>query len=126
MHPADLRECSFLGIEVHCEFLTGETKRLEVLDRLLRGIRRTSEAASRWEEVAVRAGAVLKGTCRVEAAAVSPDRKKLAVCLWQRTWLGLRTHYVGMLYDLGNGAICGRVVRVKRDGGGNVTMVGVA
>ncbi len=116
VHPEDIRTCSLLGLSVHFQFLSDESRRLQVAEQLLLGTRRTAHAGERWEEIQLKAAsAVPSGRCRIEAAELSPDGKSVAICAEVKTMLGLRTQHAGMLYSLDQNAIVGRVAVVKRD-----------
>ena len=115
-HPDDVRVCALTGIPFHVEFAApGEKPYLQPLGDLLHGVRRTADAADRWEDVAFKASTALRGSrCRVETAHVSPDKRHLAICSEVRTLLGLRVHQAGMLYSMEDGAIVGRIAMGKR------------
>jgi superfamily II DNA or RNA helicase len=124
VHPDDLRPCSLLGLNVHFQFLTHEADRLQVVDELLRGIRRTTDAVERWEDIRARAVGAISGKCRIEATELSPDGRSLAVCAEVKSLLGFRKQYAGMLYSLDRKAIVGHVAVVKRDSrSGTITTV---
>lgn len=117
VHPDDIRTCDLLGLPVHFQFVSDETRRLLAVEELLNGTRRSADASERWQEIRVKAVSTGNiGKCRVEAAALSPDGRSVAVCAEIKSLLGLRTRYAGMLYSLEQNAIIGRVVIVKRDG----------
>jgi len=114
-HPDDVRRCSLLGLNVQFQFLTDDTGRLQVVDELLRGSRRTGDGVERWEEIRMLAANAVNGKCRIEAAGLSPDGRSLAICAEVKSLLGFRTQYAGMLYSFDRDAIIGRVAIVKRD-----------
>lgn len=121
VHPEDIRTCALLGLPVHFQFVSDDTRRLLAAEELLNGTRRSADASERWEDIRLKAAsAVNGGKCRVEAAALSPDGRSMAVCAEVKSLLGLRTHYAGMLYSLEQNAIIGRVAMVKRDGKGGL------
>lgn len=115
-HPDDMRVCSLIGIPFHIEFASSAEKPcLQPLGDLLHGMRRTTDAADRWDEIASRASSALHGTrCRVETAQLSPDGRHVAICSEIRTLLGLRVHRAGLLYSIEDGSIVGRIARGKR------------
>lgn len=122
VHPDDLRTCSLLGLPVHFQYLAEEINRLSVLDKLLRGTRRTADAAERWDDIRAKAAASVSGRARIESAELSPDGRSLAVCAEVKSMLGFRTQYAGFLYELDRKTIVGRIALVKRDSkGGTVT-----
>ena len=115
-HPDDLRICSLTGISFHSEFAApGGNSHLQPLAELLHGVRHTTDAADRWNEIAGKASDVLRGSrCRVESAFTSPDKRHLALCTEVRTLLGLRTQQAGLLYSMRDGSIVGRLALGKR------------
>ncbi len=115
-HPDDLRLCALTGLPIHIEFATpnGEP-RLQPLAEMLDGVRRTTDETDLWDDAATRIEAAVKsGKCRVEAAIISPTKQYLATCSQVRAFLGLRTHQVGAVYDLADGAIIGLIAVGKR------------
>ena len=115
-HPDDIRVCSLTGIPFHAEFAALDKKPyLQPLMDLLHGVRRNTDAADRWDEIASKASNALRGSrCRVETAHVSPDKRHLAICSEVRTLLGLRVHQAGLLYSIEDGLIVGRIAMGKR------------
>ena len=115
-HPDDLRECKLTGTHVHFEFTTsGARPRLQPLVDILRGIRRSTDEVSRWEDIASQASELLRGSrCRVEIAQLSPDKHHLAVCSQVKTLLGLRVRQAGLLYSIEERSIVGRIAVGKR------------
>lgn len=115
-HPDDLRPCSLLGLSVHFQYLTHGTERLEVMQELLSGNRRTTDSAQTWDSMATPIARALNNQkCRIDAAQLSPDRRRLALCGEVKTLLGLRTRVAGMVMTLEDNVVVGRVVLVKRD-----------
>jgi superfamily II DNA or RNA helicase len=115
-HPDDLRTCSLLGLSVHLQFLTHDTNRLEVMQGLLSGSIHTTDYYQRWDDMAVPIARVLKNQkCKIEAARLSPDGRRLALCGEVKSMLGLRTRTAGMLVSLEGMAVVGQVALVKRD-----------
>ena len=115
-HPDDLRVCSLTGISFHTQFAApGDSSYLQPLADLLHGLRHTSDASDRWDEIASKACTVLRASrCRIESASVSPDKRHLALCSEVRTLLGLRVQQAGMLYSVADGSIIGRIALGKR------------
>lgn len=115
-HPDDLKVCSLLGLQVHFQYLTHDTGRLEVMQELLGGMRRTTDRRNQWEGIAFTVRHVLNNQhCEIDAAQLSPDSRRLALCGEVKSLLGLRKRVVGMLLSLDDQAILGRVVTVKRE-----------
>jgi hypothetical protein len=114
-HPDDLKVCSLLGLQVHFQFLTHDTGRLEVMQELLAGTRRTMDKRTEWEGMAWTLRPVLKNQAlEIEAAQLSPDSQRLALCGEVKSLLGLRKRTVGMLLSLKEQAVVGQVASVKR------------
>ena len=61
------------------------------------------------------------GTCKIEAAVLSPSKQRLATCAEFEKMLGLRTHQIGAVYDLIDDVIIGRLAEGKRNGKGWIT-----
>jgi superfamily II DNA or RNA helicase len=115
-HPDDLKTCSLMGLLVHFQYLTHDTKRLEVMQDLLSGARRTTDCQDMWDAIAVSITRALKNQkCRIYAAQLSPDRRRLALCGEIKSLLGLRTRIAGVLLSLDHRSVVGRVVTAKRD-----------
>jgi hypothetical protein len=115
-HPDDIRKCQLTGLPIHFEFATSSPPyRLLPLVEMLDGIKRNSDKADRWPEVANRIAAATKGgKYNVEAAVLSPDTQHLATCSELRTMLGMRVFQVGALYDLASNSVVGRICAGKR------------
>lgn len=115
-HPDDLRVCALTGLPIHFEFATtNDNPRLQPLVDLLGGIKRTADEPQLWETLMTKVGLTLgKGRCRVEACVLSPDKRHLAVCCEVRTLLGFRVHQAGLVYDIGDHSIVGRVAKGRR------------
>jgi len=115
-HPDDLRICGLTRLPVHFEFATtGGIPRLQALDELLGGVRRTSNETELWDDVAMKvSNAIGGGRCKVEAAVLSPDKLHLAICAEVRTMLGFRVRHVGSLYSIEEINLVGRLVQGRR------------
>lgn len=120
VHPDDLRSCALTGLPIHVAFTTQEAPaRLRPLAEMLDGMRHNTDQEQLWENVAHQISRALKnGTCHIEAALLSPSKRHLATCAESRAWMGLKVHKVGGVYNLADGAIVGRLVEGKRNGGG--------
>lgn len=120
-HPDDIRICTLLGLAVHFQYLTHESNRLQPVEELLAGTRRTTDARERWDGLHPSVADTLKTSkCHIEAGQLSPDGRKLALVVEVKSMLGFRTQYAGMLYSLADNAILGRIAMVKRDGRGGL------
>lgn len=117
-HPEDISSCALTGLPIHIEFLTLQSPpRLRPLVEMLDGMRHSADQDQLWDKVEQRLGHVLKsGTCRVEAAVLSPSRQYLATCTENKRMLGFRVQQVGAVYDLADDVVVGRLVAGKRNG----------
>lgn len=115
-HPDDLRVCDLTGLSIHVEYVTVQSPvRLEILLNLLNGINNKSDKREQWDNIAKYTSKALKaGSAKVEHAEISPDGRNLAVSLEVKTWIGLRTRHVGLVYSLKDNANVGRTVSGKR------------
>jgi len=115
-HPDDIRKCELTGLSIHFQFATPNSPyRLLPLLEMLDGVKRSSDEAERWPDVADRiAAATKRGKYNVEAAILSPDSQHLATCSEIRTLLGMRVYQVGALYDLASDSVVGRICVGKR------------
>ncbi len=119
-HPDDMRTCALTGLPIYFEFATSNgSPRLRPLVEMLDGIRRTADDIARWDSAAHSVGALKNANrCKVEAAALSPAKKHLAMCCEFKTLLGLRINQLGAIYDLAENAVAGRVVVGRRGDSG--------
>jgi predicted RecB family nuclease len=119
-HPDDLRVCKLTGLSVHFEFATADDNpRLQALVDVLNGVKRTADQPGLWERIVQIVTAMLGGgRCRVEAAVLSPARERLAVCAEVRTLLGFRIRHAGLIYEIGNDSVDGRLVQGRRSSTG--------
>jgi superfamily II DNA or RNA helicase len=117
-HPDDFRTCALTGLKIHFEYATPQApSRLRPLVEMLDGVRHNADQDAIWQKIAQRLAYVLKGgTCRIEAATLSPSKQRLATCAENRTMFGLRVHQIGAVYDLVDDAIIGRLAEGKRNG----------
>ena len=116
VHPDDIRTCALTRLHIHFQFATDGTPRLQPLVELLDGIRRTADETPMWETAAAQVATALKRRkCRVEAAVLSPSGKHLAICIELKSFLGLRAHQAGAVYELSTACIIGRIAEGKRD-----------
>ena len=116
-HPADLRICRLTDLPILYQF-AGSSKdgyALQPLLELLEGVRRNSDKQEIWPLVAGNTHAVVgKGRCEVEAAVLSPTGTRLAASVAIHTLLGLRTRQAGVIYNLEETNLVGRVVQGQR------------
>jgi superfamily II DNA or RNA helicase len=120
VHPGDLRTCALTGLSIHADYATTQSPaRLRPLVEILDGMRHNTDEGEIWGKIAQQVTRALKGgTCRIEAAVLSPSKQRLATCTESKTMLGLRVHQVGAVYDLVDHAIIGRLAAGKRNGTG--------
>ena len=115
-HPEDIKICSLTELPIYVGYLSGKPLKLETLNNLLQGIERTAEVEEEWDNIATNASEILQSkNCIVESSILSPDKKKLAICLEVKTWMGLKTRYAGLLYSVDNKSIVGRIALGKFD-----------
>jgi len=119
-HPDDIRACSLTGLPIHFEFVTAQSPpRLRPLVEMLDGMRRGNDQEEVWDRLQQHLSSALKsGTCRVEAAVLSPSRQYLAACAENKKMLGFKVQQVGAIYDLVDDAVVGRLAAGKRNGNG--------
>ena len=119
-HPDDLRDCELTGLTIHFQFVAAIGKpRLQPLMDLLNGISRTADERHLWWAVTTKIRSTLgNAQYQVEAAVLSPEKQRLAICFEVRTWLGFRVHHIGLVYDIGSQSVIGRVARGRRTSGG--------
>lgn len=118
-HPDDLKTCSLTGLLARREFMqAADGMRLEALTLLLDGLNRKAERADLWPAISsVAVQSLGGGTCTIEAAALSPDEKSLAVCVRVRSWI-FKVRHAGFLYSIKDRAIVGRARSGLRGSGG--------
>lgn len=111
-----LRQCEVVHLPIHFGFVRqGPHIRLRPLIDLLDGLVRTNDENGLWTTIETEAGDVLgRGTIRIQAAALSPDRRNLAVCCEVRTLLGFKVQHAGIIYSLDSRSIVGHVSRGRR------------
>ena len=116
VHPDDLRKCELTGLPIHFQFLTSTSPpRLVPLLEILEGVRRNSEEKDKWQEIADKLSAANKGgRYSLQAAILSPDRKRLATCSELKAMLGIRVYQVGALYDFSTNSIVGKISTGRR------------
>jgi superfamily II DNA or RNA helicase len=118
VHPEDIRACALTGLPIHIDYVTPQAPaRLRPLVEMLDGMRHNVDQGEIWDKIAQRLNLAMKGgKCRIEAAILSPSKKRLATCAESKTMLGLRVHQIGAVYDLVDDAIVGRLAAGKRNG----------
>jgi len=114
-HPEDMRTCAITGVLISQQFSTSGETRLRPLCELLDGMRRTEDARSVWDKASLRLASHHGGKTRMESAVVSVDGNYLAICCESKTLFGLRSAYLGGIYDLHDGTILGKIAVGKRE-----------
>jgi superfamily II DNA or RNA helicase len=118
VHPDDIRYCDITGLPVRSTYCTRQQPwQLTVLAEMLNATRRAADQTQVWPQIAQMATRASEGKCTVESAQQSPDHAKLAVCAEQKTLMGLKKRYVGMIYSVHERAIVGKIAMGKRQGG---------
>lgn len=115
-HPADVRTCELTGLSVHVGYVSSNDRpSLQPLVAILDGTKCPSDKGQIWVDLAQQFGSKLGNKrCRVDAALLSINQRCLAVCFEVRTFLGLRSHHAGVVYDLNKRAFIGRTVEGRR------------
>jgi len=115
-HPSDIRTCALTGVHVHFEYITTDGRNyLEPLISLLNGVTHRTEKVDIWPTVVEKLSKIQKGEAKVESAELSPDNKRLAVCVGVSTWAGLKVRRMGFLYALKEKEIVGKIAIGKRE-----------
>ncbi len=101
-HPMDVVTCELTGVPIHVSCATGSKPfRLEPLVTLLEGNDPYSDMVHSWEKIEHQVSGLMKsGKCKVEAALLSPDQWCLAVSCSVKSYLGMRTRYLGILFEM--------------------------
>jgi hypothetical protein len=100
---------------MHFSFIKTAKSCSEILIALLEGISRKSDCVEKWDNISTNVSKVISvKRCKVEAAEVSPDGQRLAICLEVRTWLGFKVQHVGLFYSIPDNNITGKIVTGKR------------
>jgi superfamily II DNA or RNA helicase len=112
-HPADLAACTASGLIVHKDFLTKtDNMVLAPMSELLGGLVHAQNATTRWSEVAAQVESLVGGgRVRVQAAVLSPDQNSLACRCEVKTFLGMVTKQVYVVFSLSGATVIGRIVK---------------
>lgn len=119
IHPEDERICVLTSLPMSVEFVTDiPPHKLDVLMKLLSGTTHAVEHDQLWPVIESHLASVIgKGESRIQAAAFSPSKKVLAICVQVKTLLGFRVRHAGLLYALHEREIVGRLAMGRRDNG---------
>lgn len=120
VHPIDIRFCQLTGLPIHIDFATRSgPPRLKPLVDMLDGVRRTADQESLWPRIGERISIALEGgKQRIEAALLSPSNKYLAICSESKSMLGFRVRNIGVIYDLADHSLIGKIAEGKRNKNG--------
>jgi superfamily II DNA or RNA helicase len=113
-HPDDIGTCTLTSLHVHKDFLTKQNSCLEPLFKLLNDV----NCAAADREFPVLTAALSKALdgqkCRMVSGAISPTKTAMAVCAEVKSYLGLKTNYVGCVFFPASRDIIGEVAVGKR------------
>lgn len=116
-HPDDIAVCYLTGVQVHRKYMTrNEPLRIVSVVELLNGISRKAERSDIWPTLTASISkSEGKGQYKIESSEVSPNGSLLAVCVEARTWFGIKTRHLGLLYSIKDDLIKGRVTYGRRE-----------
>ncbi len=116
-YPDDLRTCQLTGLKFSPHYMESDKKaQLKVLADLLDGVQKNLDKQEYWKKLATLASQYIGGKhCKVEAAVLSPNSLRLAVCLEVKSLFGFKIEHAGLIYSLQDQIIVGRVVLGKRE-----------
>ena len=119
-HPDDVRKCSLLDVPMDVEFLSDDGERLRILEQLLNGTNHATDCRDLWNMIGAKvADAADLKKFTVRSAMLSDDGKTLAFCAEFKTMAGLRTRYIGALYQIDHKRLVGRLRVCKRNAKAN-------
>jgi superfamily II DNA or RNA helicase len=113
-HPDDLGICMLTRLLVQKEFLTQQNSRLKPLFMRLNDTwgAATDEKFPILEAVVSRA---LEGRkCRIVSGVISPTKSAMAICAEVKSYMGLKTNYVGCVFSPTSRNVIGKVAMGKR------------
>jgi superfamily II DNA or RNA helicase len=117
-HPDDFVECSLTGLSIASRFTTLKSPaRLKTLSELLNCTDHSKDRSEAWSRIAKHAENKMHGSCRIETAHLSPDRRQLAVSAEVKTMFGFWVQHVGFIYVIDSDRIRGRIAVGKRSSG---------
>lgn len=116
-HPDDLQICELTGLDIYFEYIkSGSQKTLKPLIDMMDGVNHKVDLSDIWSTMMSNLPKNLSGRgCKIESAVLSPDKKKLALCMEIKTLLGLKKRQAGFLYLISDNIIIGRVILGKRE-----------
>jgi len=96
-------------------YFYGRWAKIPLLVDMLDGINRRADLVENWQEISKSLPKKIQGRgCKIESAVLSPDKKKIAICMEVRTLLGLKKRYAGFLYSLVNQSVLSRITLGRR------------
>ncbi len=112
-HPDDMGICIATGLSVRKEFLTDRGNgALIPIVQLLDNVLHSQNGQEHWGEVLARVEALVgNGKLKVHAAVLSPDGNSLACRCEVKTFMGILTSYVAVVFSLKDKSVIGRLVR---------------
>lgn len=113
-HPEDISTCALTNLSVHIEFLTQPKGHLKPLFDLLNDLQRPPSDQEHPILEAALSKALDGQKCRLISGAISPTQKAFAGCGETKTFLGLKTNYVGFVFSPQSRQIIGKVAQGKR------------
>ena len=120
-HPEDLVTCRLTELEYHFQFIVSKDgeNRFKILDSLLSGILRSHDVEEGAELLVSNVSKTLnKSKVKLEYEKLSPDNNKIAISVISKSMLGLKTHYLGIIYSKTDNAIVGRIPKGVRSATG--------
>lgn len=120
-HPEDLKNCELTGLLVYLEYLITKNYmyRHESLNNMLVGTSRKSDKNDLWSTIVGSTLPVLgNGKHTIEAAELSPDGNKLALCMEIKTLLGFKVRHYGFIFSIKDNLIVGKIAKGKREENG--------
>lgn len=117
-HPDDMAWCSLTGAAICREYLAGTPPCLGILKELLNRSAVRLETTGREEVIlATLSGLIGKGSYRIASSALSPGGHSMAIVVESRSWFGLKTRQLGLIYNVNDNLIAGKVVAGRWDKG---------
>jgi hypothetical protein len=97
--------------------------RHESLNNMLEGTSRKSDKNDLWGTIVVSTSSVLgNGKHTIEAAELSPDGNKVALCMEIKTLLGFKVRHYGLIFSIKESLIVGKIAKGKREENGWISV----
>lgn len=115
-HPDDLIICKLTELEYHFQFIVSKDgeNRFKILDSLLNGTLRSNDLENTEQLVSDIAKTINKTKFKLEYVKMSPDKNKIVASVILKSMLGLKTHYLGIVYSRSDNAVIGRIPKGVR------------